>query len=437
MFVLAVLIGTALAQTKPPTQTPATSSSFTTPMPELHGDYFRPYFFHDHPNLCGRVPALTVVNDKSRNPWDFYTNMNGKPGMIYLSEAQCGTCQSNAGIAGKLAQRWQNFQKHPRRQDQAVDMNIFVFNRNHPKSKAKFGMMKRAMGKRYGVKSYVSLHQDNDASHVWEDLGNFMMEKQGEHYNETVKFNSRKNDMYLIDEYGRVIRFLRDAILIRSRKQTEELNIHWRDVVHQVMVAAKDRKTVCDELQHEWLFCRIIDDWELNGRSFRQIRGGASLTIIVFIRADMKEFSTMGLLHDMIELSKEWSSPNYVVVVDSDPLSKTYFATVNLYTQQQKGKITLLLDEDNKVASQFFAAPGDLFATDILGRVIGFYNRVNLKNEDLVDQLKQLHLDSWNPLCDDFLEQAYTGTGSPVSTNTFSGTAHPFYTEPTHTTPQF
>lgn len=431
MFVLAVLLGTALAQD--PTPAPATSSSFTTEMPELHGDYFRPYFFNDHPNLCGRMPALTMVNDKNRNPWSFYSNLDGKPGLLYLAEAQCGTCQSNAGIAGKLAERWHNFKDHPRRVDQGVDINIFVFNRNHPKSKEKFGMMKRAMGKRYGVKSYVSLHQDNDLSHVWEDLGNFWEEKVGPHNNETRKFQSRKNDMYLFDEYGRVIRFLRDAILIRSRKQTEDLNIHWRDVVHHAMLEAADRKTVCDELQYEWIFCRLSEDWELNGRPFRQIRGGASLTIIVFIRADMDEFSTKGLLRDVIDLSQEWNSPNYVVIVDSDPKSKTFFATVNLFTQQQKGKITLLLDEDNKVASQYFAAPGDLFATDILGRVIGFFNRVDLKNVEIVDQLKELHLTGWNPLCDWALKEDYTGTATyPTETGTYG-----FYTEPTHVTSEY
>ena len=363
--------------------------------------------------MCGRLPELKVVNPKSHNKWEVYSNMADKPSIVYLAEAECGTCQSNAGIAGQLAKRWEMFGNHKRREHLSVLLNIFVFNRDRQSSRKKFGMMRRAMTNRYNVSDYVSLNQDNSDSDVWDTLGDFMTEDGGKFYNETVPFKSKKNDMYLVDQWGRVMRFLRDAILVRTRVSGAESNVHWRDVIHNVMIKTKERKTVCDELQYEHLFCRVADEWELNGRHFRNLRAGTSLTIVIFIRADMEEFTTNGILRDVIDLSKRWSSPSYVVIVDSAPMSKTSFSTVNLYKQTQNADITLLLDEGNKVTSQYYAAPGDVVAHDYLGRIIGFYNRVNLQDETIVDQLKALHL-NWNPTCESFLytQQASQPTGT-------------------------
>jgi len=292
-------------------------------------------------------------------------------------------------------------------------MNIIVFNRDKVSSRKKFNMMNRAMERRYNVTKYVTLLQDNSVSGVWDTLGDYTVENGGQFMNETVEFRSKKNDMYLVDQWGRMIRFLRDGILIRSRVKGSDANMHWRDVVHQVLLMTKERRTVCDELQYEHLLCRVADEWELNGRHFRNLRAGTSLTIVIFIRADMQEFTTQGILRDVINLSKKWSSPSYVVIVDSSPASKASFSTVNLYKQTKNAGITLLLDEKNKVTSQYYAAPGDVFAHDYLGRIIGFWNRVDLKDEGIVDTLKDLHI-NWNPVCEQFLytQQWSAPTGS-------------------------
>ena len=34
-------------------------------------------------------------------------------------------------------------------------------------------------------------------------------------------------------------------------------------------------------------------------------------------QADLPEFTTNGLLQDLINLAKEWNAPNYVIIVDS------------------------------------------------------------------------------------------------------------------------
>ena len=355
--------------------------------------------------------------------WEYYSHINDEPHLIYLAEAQCGTCQSNAAIAGQLSKRWEEYKTKRGRQDEGVDMGVFVFNRNFPASKKKFKMFKRQLAGRFSVAPWVSLHQDNDLSDVWGALANYMVENTGEHFNETRKFRSRRNDMYLVDQWGRMIRFLRDAILIRSRKNSADTSLLWRNVIHDVMIAAAQRKTVCDEIQHEWLYCRVPEEWELNGISFRNLRQGRALTILVFIRADMSEFTVDGLLRDLLELAERWKSPSYVVVADSVPQSKTRFATVDLYMQTRNSDVTLLLDEDNRVTSQYFAAPGDLFAIDSLGRVIGFMNRVNLLDEAVEEKLKDLHL-NWNPECEQFIEGDYTGTGTTGTGPTY--TASPF-----------
>ena len=137
----------------------------------------------------------------------------------------------------------------------------------------------------------------------------------------------------------------------------------------------------------------------------------------------MSEFTVDGLLRDLLELAERWKSPSYVVVADSVPQSKTRFATVDLYMQTRNSDVTLLLDEDNRVTSQYFAAPGDLFAIDSLGRVIGFMNRVNLLDEAVEEKLKDLHL-NWNPECEQFIEGDYTGTGTTGTGPTY--TASPF-----------
>lgn len=408
MLLLAVLFVAVLAddETVPPTTT-----SFVTPTPHLIGEYHRPYFWQDHPNLCGRLPEIKVTNPKTYRSWEYYSNINDEPHIIYLAEAQCGTCQSNAAIAGQLSKRWEEYKFKRGRKDEAVDMGVFVFNRNYPASAAKFKMFKNRLAGRFSVGPWVSLHQDNDISAVWDSLADYYVENTGEHFNETRKFKSKRNDMYLVDQWGRMIRFLRDAILIRSRKNSAETNLLWRNVIHDVMVATKERKTVCDELQHEWLYCRIPEEWELNGVSFRNLRQGRALTVLVFIRADMTEFTVDGLLRDLVDLSERWKSPSYVVVADSVPASKTRFATVDLYMQTRNSDVRLLQDEDNRVTSKYFAAPGDLFAIDSLGRIIGFINRVNLLDPAVEEKLKNWHL-MWNPECEQFIESDYTGTGT-------------------------
>ncbi|XP_063686852.1 uncharacterized protein LOC134820409 [Bolinopsis microptera] len=417
--VLAVLVAAALAdETVAPTTT-----SFVTPTPSMIGEYYRPYFWQDHPNLCGRLPELKITNEKTLRSWEYYSNIEGKPHLIYLAEAQCGTCQSNAAIAGQLSKRWEEYSNNPRRQDEAVDMGVFAINRNFEPSKKKFNMMKNRLAKRFSVGPWVSLHQDNDLSNFWDTLGDYQIENTGEFFNETRQFRSKRNDMYLVDQWGRMIRFLRDAILIRSRKQDADTNLLWRNVIQEVMVATKERKSVCDELQHEWLYCRIPEEWELNGVSFRNLRQGRALTVLVFIRADMDEFTVNGLLRDLIDLSERWNSPSYVVVADSVPQSKTRFATVDLYMQTRNSDVRLLQDEDNKVTTKYFAAPGDLFAVDSLGRIIGFINRVNLQDPTVEEKLKNWHL-NWNPECEMFMESIYTGTGTTG-------------TQPTYTQPHF
>lgn len=417
--VLAVLFAAALAdETVAPTTT-----SFVTPTPSMIGEYFRPYFWQDHPNLCGRLPELKITNEKTHRSWEYYSNTEGKPNLIYLAEAQCGTCQSNAAIAGQLAKRWEEYKNNPRRQDESVDMKVFAINRNFGPSKKKFNMMKNRLAKRFSVGPWVSLHQDNDMSNFWDTLGDYKIENTGEFFNETRQFRSKRNDMYLVDQWGRIIRFLRDAILIRSRKQDADTNLLWRNVIQEVMVATKERKSVCDELQHEWLYCRIPEEWELNGVSFRNLRQGRALTVLVFIRADMDEFTVNGLLRDLIDLSERWNSPSYVVVADSVPQSKTRFATVDLYMQTRNSDVRLLQDEDNKITTKYFAAPGDLFAVDSLGRIIGFINRVDLQDPTVEEKLKNWHL-NWNPECEMFMESIYTGTGTTA-------------TQPTYTQPHF
>jgi len=390
----------------------ATTTPYVTPTPHIIGEHYRPYFWQDHPNICGRIPELRVVGGKKKSEWEFYEYIDNKPSIIYLAEAQCGTCQSNAALAGHLAKRWEEFKYKRGRGEQAVDIKVVAVNRNLPASRKKFGMMDRQLRKRWNVRPWVSLHQDNDESQVWEDLGDYMVENVGPFYNETRPFKSRRNDMYLVDQWGRMVRFLRDAVLDRSRKSGATTNLHWRDVVHNVMLKTKDGKTVCDELQHEWLYCRVPEEWELNGVSFRNLRQGHSLTILVFIRADMEEFTIKGLLKDLVDLSERWGSPSYVAVADSIPASKSRFATVDLYLQTRNSGVRLLQDEDNAVASKYFAAPGDLFAIDSLGRIIGFINRVNLQDEGVEAKLKDWHL-NWNPECDRFMtESFYTGTGT-------------------------
>ena len=309
-------------------------------------------------------------------------------------------------------------------------MGVFVFNRNFPASARKFKMMKNRLARRFSVGPWVSLHQDNDVSNVWDDLGDYELHNVGEHFNETRKFRSRRNDMYLVDQWGRMVRFLRDAILIRSRKNSADTNLLWRNVIHDVMLATKERKTVCDEIQHEWLYCRIPEEWELNGVSFRNLRQGRALTVLVFIRADMSEFTVDGVLRDLIDLSERWSSPSYVVVADSTPQSKTRFATVDLYMQTRNSDVRLLQDEGNAVTSKYFAAPGDLFAIDSLGRIIGFINRVNLLDPAVEEKLKDWHL-NWNPECEMFIESDYTGTGTtgtgPTVTKPYFYTTSPLY----------
>ena len=51
-------------------------------------DYFllRPYFFHEHPNICGRVPELADYKGGAK-VWDYYSTMNLTPNILYLAEA--------------------------------------------------------------------------------------------------------------------------------------------------------------------------------------------------------------------------------------------------------------------------------------------------------------------------------------------------------------
>ena len=245
-------------------------------------------------------------------------------------------------------------------------MAVFVFNRDLPAAANKFKMMKSRLAKRYNVGSWVSLHQDNEISGVWNALADYWIEDTGPFYNLTSKFVSKRNDMYLVDQWGRMIRFLRDSILYRARKTSAENNLLWRNVIHDVMLATKERRTVCDELQYERIYCRISEEWQLDGVRFRDLRQRSVLTILVFIRADMTEFTVDGLLRDLTNLSKRWTSPRYLAVADSVPQSKARFAAVRSYLLTRNSAVRLLQDENNKVASKYMAAPGDLFAIDSL-----------------------------------------------------------------------
>ena len=286
-----------------------------------------------------------------------------------------------------------------------MDMDVFVFNRDSPASAKKFNMMRNRLNNRFHVGQWVSLHQDNGQSGVWNSLADYWVDNTGPHKNETSKFRSQRNDMYLVDQWGRMVRFLRDAILNRSRKDSADTNILWRDVVHDVMVSAKNRMTVCDELQRERLYCRVPGEWQLDGVSFESLRRGKFLTILVFIRADMAEFTNRGVLRDFIDLSRRWKAPRYVVVVDSVPQSKEQFSAIRMYGQNRNRDVQILQDNDNMVTSKFLAAPGDLFAVDSVGRIVGLIDRVNLRDRSVEEQLRNWYL-SWNPECEAFLNTA-------------------------------
>jgi len=212
---------------------------------------------------------------------------------------------------------------------------------------------------------------------------------------------------------------MRNGILNRVRITGRDTQINWRDIVHTDFLLAQDGITVCDELQAEELLCRLSEDWSLNGRSFRTLRVGTSLTILIFIRADMEEYTTRGLLADAITLSQEWSSPSYVVIVDSVAQSKQSFVTVDFFKQSMNADITLLLDENNSVASKYYAAPGDVVATDELGRIIGIFNRADLSDDDTIAALQSLHV-NWNPDCEAYVVHSDNtpGTASTGSTHT-------------------
>jgi len=358
-----------------PTETPPPTTEPPTPTPEAIGEHFRPYFFHDNARICKRVPEWAVTN-KNNAKMDYYTESDTTPNMIMLVEAWCGTCQSNAHIAGILADRWE------KRYD--LDLKIFVINKDNERARKKFNMMSRRVRP---VKKWVSVYQDNTISNVWDTVSNV----------------SKRNDVYLVDRWGRVIRFLRDGILNRARMYNADGGINWRDVVLHDFQMAKEGKTVCDELQFEQKVCQLSEEWSLNGRSFANLRAGTSLTLLIFIRADLAEFTTNGLLQHTINLAKEWSAPNYVIIVDSHITSTSSIHMVQYLVSLADTRVTVLLDEKNKVASSYYAAPGDLVATDDLGRVLGIYNRVDLTNEYTVEELKRLHLE-WNPDCQAFLD---------------------------------
>jgi len=192
LVVVSLLLISARSQTSPVT----TSSPFT-PTPEPMGNHNRPFFFKDHPNQCGRMPELSVTGQHNAR-WDYYTEMGGELNIIYLAEARCGTCQSNAFVAGSLAERWDGFQDVPRRADQGVDIKVVAINRNHPRDSAKYRMMYRKLRP---VSKWVTLLQDNAASHAWDTLADYTWENQGEYNNETIKFKSQKNDFFLVDRW--------------------------------------------------------------------------------------------------------------------------------------------------------------------------------------------------------------------------------------------
>ena len=263
-------------------------------------------------------------------------------------------------------------------------------------------MMKNRLDRRFHVGQWVSLHQDNDKSGVWNSLSDYWVDNTGPYKNETSRFRSKKNDMYLVDQWGRMVRFLRDAILNRARKDSAETHLLWRDVVHEVMFAARDRRTVCDELQREQLYCNIPGEWELDGVSFQSLRRGKFLSILVFVRADIAEFNEEGFLRDLIDLSLRWKAPRYVVVVDSVPQSRQRFGATKMYSQNRNSDVRILQDTDNMVTSKYLAAPGDLFAVDSAGRVVGLIDRANLRDPNVEKQLRGWYL-NWNPDCETFL----------------------------------
>nr|AFK75415.1 putative secretory peptide-5 [Pleurobrachia bachei] len=353
------------------------TTEYITPTPPIYGDHHRPYFFRYHPNLCGRVPELKQLNSNGVEVWNYETETNERPNILYLAEAHCGTCQSVAGIAGMLARRWENFQYDSRRANMFADVDVVVINRDIPKSKAKFRMMKNRINKYYKVSDHVTPIQDTRESGIWDTLGSFIDEYGGKFGNESVEVRSRKNDMYLVDRWGRVIRFMRDGVLGRTRKNSAATSLHWRDVIHHDFVLENLGQTVCDEIQIEQLQCYSVDEWSLNGVAFRNLRTGSSLTILLFIRADLPQYTTEGTLRDLLTLSLTWNAPNYVVIVDSNQRSKTSFATVDLYMQTigSSSNVRLLLDEGNKVASAYLAAPGDVVTTNDDGKGIALRAR--------------------------------------------------------------
>lgn len=380
-----VLLATAQRNNKKlNTVTPPTTEALT-PTPAAYGEHFRPFFFHANARICQRVPQWAVTN-RNNAKMDYYTESDTTPSMIMLVEAWCGTCQSNAHIAGILAERWEKRYE--------LDLKVFVINKDNERARKKFKMMSRRV---QPVKKWVSVYQDNTISNVWETVSNV----------------SRRNDVYLVDRWGRVIRFLKDGILNRARTFNAQMGINWRDVVLNDFKLAKEGKTVCDELQSEVKVCRLSEEWSLNGRSFANLRAGTSLTLLVFIRADLPEFTTNGLLQDLINLAKEWNAPNYVIIVDSHISSTSSIHMVQYLVSLADTRVTVLLDEKNKVASSYYAAPGDLIATDDLGRVLGIYNRVDLKNEYTVEQLKKLHLEG-NRDCQAFLDSTIQYNTGPT-----------------------